>query len=812
MKKLYFSILVLFLSCNLFAQTFDWQWQNSRPVGNALYDIHALSSTRLVAFGTAGVEIISTDAGETWSAIYPDPSRRDIWGAYFINATTGIIVGGTSSIGSLIMKTTDGGATWVSKTVATTNILYDVEFIDANNGIACGAAGTVVRTTDGGETWTVGSATGTGSLYKIAILSSTIVYAGNSSSTSPGYLLKSTDFGATFTNATPTVITSAVYGMYVLDANHIWASTSSNGIVATTDGGTSWAVQQVDANTMYDIKFFNSTSGFAVDSKGIVWATTNAGTNWASTQLSTIIQLRQMDLTTGNMIIIGDGGNIYKSTNSGTTWTAKYTTASQQQMRKIVFKGDNNGWAGECPSSGNSKLLQTTDGGQTWTTLYTIANPIYSISIPTSTTWYIGCSNNTLYKTTNAGATFTSVTHTLTGETFWMMAFADSLNGYAGGSSGKIIKTTDGGNSWTDISTAAGFGTNTIYEIALIDANTFYLCGLGARLAKTTNGGTSFTAPATGLAGSFFTCKFKDINTGFVGGANLGVSKTTDGGNTWTVETIPTNPPASNASIWGFAISNNNIWASTVNGDILNSTDGGTTWLVAKKPSSQVIYNFAVSNNNLWGCGGEGAIIKGYVDSSLPVELTSFTSNIQGQNIVLSWSTSTEVNSSRFEIQRSSLNSKGSDWATISSLKTAGNSNSTKHYSFTDSKLQPGKYNYRLKLVDNDGTFSYSNIIATDVALPTEFAVSQNYPNPFNPTTKIDYQVPADAKILIEVYNIAGQRVAQIVNQEQAAGYYTVDFGSFVKLSSGVYIYRMIAIDKVTGNNFSSIKKMIMLK
>jgi Secretion system C-terminal sorting domain len=204
-----------------------------------------------------------------------------------------------------------------------------------------------------------------------------------------------------------------------------------------------------------------------------------------------------------------------------------------------------------------------------------------------------------------------------------------------------------------------------------------------------------------------------------------------------------------------------------------------------------------------------------FQNPALPVELSSFVSIVQGRNIVLNWSTKTEKNSDRFEIQRAVVDSKTSNttWTTASSVKAAVLSNLPKQYSYSDTKLQSGKYQYRLKMVDNNSTFSYSNVVETEVAVPKDFAVSQNYPNPFNPSTKIDYQVPVDAKVLLEVYNVAGQRVFELVNQDQSAGYYTIDFGlSSVKLSSGVYIYRIIASDKATGNNFSSIKKMILLK
>ena len=202
-------------------------------------------------------------------------------------------------------------------------------------------------------------------------------------------------------------------------------------------------------------------------------------------------------------------------------------------------------------------------------------------------------------------------------------------------------------------------------------------------------------------------------------------------------------------------------------------------------------------------------VTSGLVNPLLPVELSSFTSAAQGRTVVLSWSTKTEKNSDRFEVERSLVTN--STWSTVGTVKAAVLSNSPKNYSYTDTKLQSGKYQYRLKMVDNDGSFAYSAVQATEVAIPKDFVVSQNYPNPFNPTTKIDYQVPVDAKVIMEVYSITGQKVMELVNQQMSAGYYTVDFGAS-KLSSGVYIYRLTASDLASGHNFSSIKKMMLLK
>ena len=198
-----------------------------------------------------------------------------------------------------------------------------------------------------------------------------------------------------------------------------------------------------------------------------------------------------------------------------------------------------------------------------------------------------------------------------------------------------------------------------------------------------------------------------------------------------------------------------------------------------------------------------------------PVELTSFVSNVSGREVDLNWETKTELNTRQFEIDRSLLNTAGSasTWSSIGVMKAAGTSVSPIKYSYTDKNLQAGKYQYRLKMIDNDGAYKLSYVVKTEIALPKDFALSQNYPNPFNPTTKIDYQVPVDAKVILEVYNITGQKAVELVNQEQQAGYYSVNFGSSSsKLASGVYIYRLIATEKGSGNNYSSIKKMMLLK
>ena len=187
---------------------------------------------------------------------------------------------------------------------------------------------------------------------------------------------------------------------------------------------------------------------------------------------------------------------------------------------------------------------------------------------------------------------------------------------------------------------------------------------------------------------------------------------------------------------------------------------------------------------------------------ALPVEISSFTSNVISGNVLLQWNTATEVNNYGFEVEKqSSIN----NWSKIGFVEGNGTTNAPKSYSFTD-KAVAGKTSYRLKQIDRDGKFEYSQTIEVTAAnTPKEFALAQNYPNPFNPTTVISYQLPVSGNVSLKIFDILGKEVAVLVNEVKEAGSYSAQFDG-TKLSSGLYFY------KLTTNQFSSIRKMLLLK
>jgi hypothetical protein len=197
----------------------------------------------------------------------------------------------------------------------------------------------------------------------------------------------------------------------------------------------------------------------------------------------------------------------------------------------------------------------------------------------------------------------------------------------------------------------------------------------------------------------------------------------------------------------------------------------------------------------------------------LPVELSSFTAASSNGAIVLSWKTAVEIKNHGFDVERSADNKA---WTKLTFVQGHGNSNSPKNYSYTDNTVgKAGKYYYRLKQLDNDGGYKYSSVAEAEFVVPDVYSLSQNYPNPFNPSTKINYSLASDSRVTLDIYNILGVKVGQLVNQDQSAGYYSVAFSTSSlskSITSGVYLYKITAVDKATGNSFSAIKKMMMLK
>jgi len=189
----------------------------------------------------------------------------------------------------------------------------------------------------------------------------------------------------------------------------------------------------------------------------------------------------------------------------------------------------------------------------------------------------------------------------------------------------------------------------------------------------------------------------------------------------------------------------------------------------------------------------------------LPVELTSFTANVNNEgNVILIWSTATEINNQMFEIER---RLEDDQFVTMGYVNGHGTTTEPQDYSFIDNTVETGTYFYRLKQIDFLGTYEYSDEVEVEVEVngPLTFSLEQNYPNPFNPSTNINYSVPETGSIKLSIYSVIGEQVAVLVDEIVQAGFNEVTFDAS-NLPSGAYFYRL-----QTGS-FVETKKMMLLK
>jgi len=202
------------------------------------------------------------------------------------------------------------------------------------------------------------------------------------------------------------------------------------------------------------------------------------------------------------------------------------------------------------------------------------------------------------------------------------------------------------------------------------------------------------------------------------------------------------------------------------------------------------------------------------IDNIVPVEFVTFTAAASTNGILLNWNTATETNNMGFEIERlkNSKIEKSNNWERIDFVSGSGTTTETQTYSFYDESLPSGKYQYRLKQIDFNGMFEYSNVVDVEMISPTEFSLAQNYPNPFNPSTTIKYAIPnvtlsgvEGSRVQLKVYDVLGNEVAVLVDEYKSAGNYELDFNS-QNLSSGIYFYKL----RIGKNEL--VKKMLLLR
>jgi hypothetical protein len=283
------------------------------------------------------------------------------------------------------------------------------------------------------------------------------------------------------------------------------------------------------------------------------------------------------------------------------------------------------------------------------------------------------------------------------------------------------------------------------------------------------------------------------------------------------------NPDVSNGTsssiVYTIAISNSDVYVGGVFGFIggqtrnylakLNNTNGNADLTWNPDAANGGVHSITISGSDVYA-GGFFYTMNGnfqpcfalFTKRELPVELITFTANANQGRVILNWSTATETNNRIFEIERRAVDD--GQFITIGFIEGHGTTTEPKDYTYMDVNVVPGQYYYRLKQIDFDGSFEYSNILDVYIS-PSDFELSQNYPNPFNPSTTIKFALPEKASVTITVFNMLGEKVTDLFAGEKEAGYHQISFNA-ANLPSGVYVYRL------NTGNFLSTKKMMLIK
>jgi len=454
----------------------------------------------------------------------------------------------------------------------------------------------------------------------------------------------------------------------------------------------------------------------------------------------------------------------------------------------------------------DNSLIRSLDNGLTWQTIYTATTPGTFNTFGASPTGIVYFNSDSMRKSTDEGNIWITSNLPL-GGSFIPLWFLISNNdgdiftetGILSGS--YSFRTIDEANSWTQIGVSQ----------ALLQSISFHSNGFtyavyqgnlppGNNLYKSSDKGDNWqNIPGVpSLLHIVYVAKNGQIYVG----SNTTLYKTTDDGLNWT----------SLLSQNVIDIAENqlgHLFVATESAGVFKSMDDGTNWQqinsglaflsTTKLTVDSLGYLYVITGQDQF----TQTKLYRSVESTIPVELVSFSADVINDKVHLNWVTASETNNYGFEIHRSTQNNN--EWATIGFVPGFGTTTEIHSYSFTDSDVQTGKYNYRLKQLDYDGSFTYSEIVEADVYPIYDFILEQNYPNPFNPSTRIKYQISSISEVILKVYDILGKEIAILVNEEKPAGTYEVEFDAS-EILSGVYFYTIQA------GTFTQTSKMVLIK
>ena len=791
----------------------------------------------------------SVDGGINWTPLTDDQPSMAMGAIAIDPENTNIIYAGTgeatysgaSYYGRGLLKSTDGGNSWTHITTGLPSSSYfsRLKIRPGHSDELLAALGNsgLYRTTDSGNSWSVIL----GGRIDDVLFSPTgdTVFAVGGS----GGLRRSLDGGTTFNSfgsglntgtrthfdlckSASNVMYAAVYGSSVtriyrsVNYGANWSELSTNANFQSLDHQ-SWYDLHCRVNPQNPNKAYVGTIDVFRTIDGINFL--NITNGYAGGSVHVDQQYLFFHPTEENTFMVCNDGGIWKTTDNGNSFTNLNQNLTLTQFYRIKASPfDPSRILGGTQDNGTQQTFATLnwaaafggDGGE-------VAFNPFDANFIIGETQFGG-----LQKTTNGGSSWSSATGGInTGENVaWVAPIIvhPSASGTFYVARQRVYKSVNNGGSWTAVSGNIN-GSSSVREMAISNSNPSVMYATsGSKVYISIDGGVIWTNKTNGLPNKTITSVYvhpAQDNVALLTFSGFGTSKvykTTDYGTVWrNIHNNLPDSPVNDIFIYTLDVVSPNTYFVATDIGVFLSQDDGSNWVELEKglPNTVIIHLDYSPSTQMLRAGTHGrGVYEAFIDFTIPVELTSFTITNSDKRITLNWETATETNNLGFEVERKL---KNQEWTRIGFVEGNGTTAERKVYKFIDDySLLPyeGRILYRLKQIDFDGSYDYSDQLYVDVTfIPEEFYVSHNYPNPFNPSTTIEYALPSESIVRIAVYNSIGQKIAQLNSSVQQAGAYSLVWNA-ESFASGIYYY-LFEAEQLDGNKaVREMHKIVLMK
>ncbi len=652
---------------------------------------------------------------------------------------------------------------------------WTVYHFTAGNGYIYSSGGKVFRSSDNGMTWVEKSQGIWQWDVNAFFFSNNRVFAAMYGGSNDGYLYISDDNGETWLQHNGTGNNNPITSFTKL-GNDIYFSTYQNGIFKSSNNGDTWSQVIPGWNpkpTIYSISTVGSTLFFGEYSG--LYKSTDYGNSWVfCNNPDNNGQVSSITVKNNTLYLIYGYSNLYKSSDFGNTF--QQIASGISNLNSVYSDGN------DIYLSTSDGIFRSTDDGNTWIKIGLGGETVHS-ALKVSNNILIGTRDHGIFTSSNNGVTWINTGVSSFMSTKAIMVINNTIIAGNDAQNGVII-SRDMGYSFTEFNNLNLSNVN-----CLVRRNNDVFAGTTPYIPQ--RGGIY---KSTDLGGSwdFIGLPNKEIHSIcfsntylFAGSMYDGVFRTSNDGLMWA----QVNNGLPSTWIRSLIYFDNKLYAATQVG-LYKSTNDGVSWQLDASQNYPVT-SLATLNNRLFAGTENGVYI---LDTN-----NNWTQTALSGNIYCLKTYNSKLLAGGYNIL-SFTEDNGSTWT---SIRKNNPSQIIYDISFNTDYIFTGNY--------SDGIWRglISDIIMEageeGVDKPLNFSLYQNYPNPFNPVTTINYQLPKESFVTIKIFDAIGRVIETLVNKEQPAGNYIINWDGN-KYVSGLYYYELIA------GEFKEVKKMLLLK